>query len=35
MMEIMYLGQLMNVNAFDQPAVEQYKQRTRELLASE
>ena len=32
MIEIMYLAQLMNVNAFDQPAVESYKEETRKLL---
>ena len=31
-MEIMYLGRLMDVNAFDQPAVEDYKEETRKLL---
>ena len=32
MMEIMYLGKLMNVNAFNQPSVELYKKETREIL---
>jgi len=32
MMEIMYLGALMNVNPFDQPAVEKYKIETRKIL---
>ncbi len=32
MIEIMYLAQLMNLNAFDQPAVELYKEVTRSLL---
>lgn len=32
MMEIMYLGYLMNVNAFDQPNVELYKQVTKKIL---
>jgi glucose-6-phosphate isomerase len=34
MIEMMYLAKLMNVNAFDQPAVETYKEATRELLKS-
>lgn len=34
MIEIMYLGNLLGVNTFDQPAVEDYKQETRELLAA-
>lgn len=33
MIEVMLLGELLNVNAFDQPAVEQYKNETRRLLA--
>lgn len=33
MLETMYLGHLLGVNAFDQPAVEMYKEVTRELLA--
>ena len=33
MIEIMYLAHLMNLNAFDQPAVELYKEVTRNLLA--
>ena len=32
MLEVMYLGHLMGVNAFDQPAVELYKTVTRQLL---
>ncbi len=32
MMEMMYLGKLLNVNAFDQPNVESYKEETRKLL---
>ncbi len=32
MIEIMFLGQLMGVNAFDQPNVESYKEETRKLL---
>jgi len=32
MMEIMYLGKLMGVNAFDQPNVEEYKTEVRKLL---
>jgi glucose-6-phosphate isomerase len=32
MMEMMYLAQLMKVNAFDQPNVEEYKEETRKLL---
>jgi len=32
MLEVMYLAKLMNVNAFDQPAVEDYKEETRKLL---
>lgn len=34
MLEMMYLGKLLNVNAFDQPAVELYKTITRDLLKS-
>jgi glucose-6-phosphate isomerase len=33
MLEIMYLGYLLEVNPFDQPQVESYKQETREILA--
>jgi glucose-6-phosphate isomerase len=33
MMEMVYLGFLLDVNPFDQPAVEQYKKETRRLLA--
>jgi glucose-6-phosphate isomerase len=32
MLEIMYLAQLLQVNAFDQPNVEDYKQETKKLL---
>ena len=32
MMEMMFLGNLMGVNAFDQPSVESYKQETRKIL---
>jgi glucose-6-phosphate isomerase len=32
MLEMMYLGQLLNVNAFDQPNVESYKVETKRLL---
>ncbi|HEV2600938.1 MAG TPA: hypothetical protein VGT41_01440 [Candidatus Babeliales bacterium] len=35
MIEIMYLGFLMDVNPFDQPNVELYKQKTREILSHE
>lgn len=35
MMEMMYLGFLMGVNPFDQPAVERYKVETKRLLAGE
>lgn len=34
MMEVMYLGSLFNVNAFDQPNVEAYKTETRRILGS-
>src|SRR3989339_236414 len=34
MLEIIYLGRLLDVNAFDQPAVEMYKEVTRNLLQS-
>jgi glucose-6-phosphate isomerase len=34
MIEVMYLGKLLDVNTFDQPAVEMYKSATRELLKS-
>ena len=34
MMEMMYLGKLMNVNPFDQPNVENYKVETKRILAS-
>ncbi len=32
MLEMMYLGQLLNVNSFDQPNVESYKIETKQLL---
>jgi len=32
MMEMMMLGKLLGVNAFDQPSVESYKQETRKIL---
>lgn len=32
MLEMMYLGQLLNVNAFDQPSVESYKTETKRIL---
>ena len=32
MVEMMYLGQLLNVNSFNQPNVENYKVETRSLL---
>ncbi len=35
MFEVVYIGYLLGVNPFDQPAVELYKQKTRELLANE
>ncbi len=34
MVEMMLLAQLLNVNAFDQPAVEEYKTQTRKILQS-
>jgi glucose-6-phosphate isomerase len=34
MIEIMYLGFLLNVNPFDQPHVENYKKETKKILAS-
>ncbi len=33
MLETMYLGHLLGVNAFDQPSVESYKEETRKILA--
>lgn len=33
MFETQYLAQLLKINPFDQPAVEEYKKKTRELLA--
>lgn len=35
MVEIIYLGFLLNINPFDQPNVESYKQETRKILAHE
>lgn len=35
MMEMMYLGQLLNVNSFDQPSVESYKIETKRILDGE
>lgn len=35
MIEIMYLGYLLNVNPFDQPQVESYKKETKNILASQ
>ncbi len=35
MIEMMYLGQLMNVNSFDQPSVEDYKVETKRILKGE
>ena len=35
MMEMVYLAQLLEVNPFDQPQVELYKQETKEILAHE
>ncbi len=35
MIEIMYLGYLLNVNPFDQPQVEDYKRETKKILSSE
>ncbi len=35
MIEIMYLGYLLDINPFDQPQVELYKKETREILAHE
>ena len=34
MIEMMFLGNLFDVNAFDQPDVEGYKIKTKELLSS-
>ena len=33
MIEMIYLGHLLNVDPFDQPQVELYKKKTREILA--
>lgn len=33
MREVMYVAELMNVNAFDQPSVESYKQKTKKILS--
>lgn len=35
MMEIMYLGFLLNVNPFDQPQVEDYKKETKSILSND
>lgn len=35
MIQIIYLGYLLNINPFDQPQVELYKQETRKILAHE
>ena len=35
MIEMMYLGRLMGVNAFDQPNVESYKSETRKILSNQ
>ena len=35
MLEIIYMGALLEVNPFDQPQVELYKQETRKILAHE
>jgi len=35
MIEIMYLGYLLDINPFDQPEVELYKEETRQILARE
>jgi len=35
MMEIIYLGSLLEINAFNQPHVEKYKKETRKILAHE
>jgi glucose-6-phosphate isomerase len=34
MMEVMYLGQLLHVNPFDQPHVELYKTETKRILTT-
>jgi len=34
MMEMMYLAKLLNVNAFDQPSVENYKIETKQILGA-
>ncbi|MBI5798960.1 MAG: hypothetical protein HZB10_03435 [Candidatus Yonathbacteria bacterium] len=34
MLEVMYLGKLFGINAFDQPAVEWYKKEVRKILAN-
>ncbi len=33
MMEVVYLAELLNVNPFDQPDIESYKKKTKEILA--
>ncbi len=35
MMEIIYLGKLLNVNPFDQPNVESYKKETRKIMSEQ
>jgi glucose-6-phosphate isomerase len=35
MIEMMYLGKLLNVNTFDQPNVEDYKKETKKILLGE
>ena len=32
MMEVVYLAYLLNVNPFDQPNIEEYKEKVRKLL---
>jgi glucose-6-phosphate isomerase len=34
MIEMMYLGKLLNVNTFDQPAVELYKAEVKKILGA-
>ena len=34
MIEMVYLGKLLEVNPFDQPNVEEYKEETRKILSS-
>ena len=35
MLEVVYLGFLLNINPFDQPNVEMYKSKTRKILANQ